>query len=349
MAGRILIVRLSALGDTALTLPLLSALRANLPEAEIGWLVGEYAAPLLAGNPQLDRLHIWKKKDMNLPGILKMAGEVRSEAYEVSLDPQGLTLSALFPLLARIPIRVGFSRGFMDARELSPFFTNRKVTPPKELTHIAARTLYMAKALGLEPPGDMPVHLKVDPAASETIDRWLDDAGVGGKAIVFGIGAGWPTRFWPVPQIEKLVRAAGEKGYACIALWGPREKNRIAEWMRILKDAVLWAPPTTISEMIVLLRRCERYAGPDSAPLHLAALLGKPTFSWYGSSDPARTAPRGPSHAHVARGPHHWRRKRIFRTALEKLSAEDALPVFMHWLSGNSSSTVPQTHMMRRP
>ncbi|MBW1789995.1 MAG: hypothetical protein JRK53_25830 [Deltaproteobacteria bacterium] len=270
---------------------------------------------------------------MNVSGLMRTAGEIRSQGYEISLDPQGLTISALFPLIARIPHRAGFSRGFMDARELAPFFTNRKVKPPGTLIHITARTLYLGKALGLDMPEDMPAPLPADPPADEKIDRWLGDAGIASRVIVFGIGTGWRTRFWPVPQIAKIMKAARGHGYACVVLWGPHETDQMEEWKGMLKDTAVWAPATDISEMIALLRRCERYAGPDSAPLHLAALLEKPTFSWYGSTDPARTAPRGPRHARVARGPHNWRRKRIFSTGLEKLSAEEVLPGFMDWLA----------------
>jgi ADP-heptose:LPS heptosyltransferase len=333
MVHRILIVRLSALGDTALTLPLLSAVKAKLPEAFIGWLVGEYASPLLKGNPLLDRLHVWKRRDMNLSGLMRTAGEIRSEDYDVSLDPQGLTISALFPLLGRIPKRVGFSRGFMDARELAPCFTNFKIAPPEALTHITARTLYLGRALGLAMPADMPAHLPADPSAEGKIDRWMEAAEIPSRTIVFGLGTGWRTRFWPVPQIAELIKAAKRRGYACVVLWGPAEATHIGEWKALLKNSAVWAPRTDILEMIGLLRRCERYAGPDSAPLHLASLLGKPTFSWYGSTDPARTAPRGSLHARVARGPHNWRRRRIFSTRLERLPGKEVVPAFLEWLN----------------
>jgi len=80
--------------------------------------------------------------------------------------------------------------------------------------------------------------------------------------------------------------------------------------------------------------RCTCYAGPDSAALHLAWLLGKPTFSWFGASDPARCAPVGPAHAHIAMGPHDWHRKRPRSTGLLSLTGTEALPPFEEWLQG---------------
>ena len=104
---RILIVRLSSLGDTVLTMPLLFALRSRAPTAYIGWVIGEAASPLLEALPQLDCVHVWKNRDREPFGLLRLARELRSKHYEVSIDPQGLAKSAILPILAGIRERVG--------------------------------------------------------------------------------------------------------------------------------------------------------------------------------------------------------------------------------------------------
>lgn len=331
-APRILIVRLSALGDTALTLPLLFALREALPGALIGWVVGEGAAPLLEGLAELDRRHLWRDRDRSLRGLFGLAREIRQVGYQVALDPQGLSVSALLPFLARIPERVGFAPGLLESRELAPLFTNRPMRVPKTVTHLAQRTLYLATALGLGPPGHPKARLPRVQAAETRIEAWWRDQGLRERTLIFGLGAGWPTRVWPAEQVRVLTQAATRRGYRCLMLWGPAEQSRLGGWRDIFGREVVWAPQTDVPEMLALLRRGWAYAGPDSAPLHLAWLLGKPTFGWFGASDPARTAPLGAYHRYLARGPHHWRRWGLRPHPLGSVAASDVVPSFLEWL-----------------
>jgi ADP-heptose:LPS heptosyltransferase len=333
MVERILIVRLSAIGDTALTLPLLCALRCRLPDAHIGWVTGEAAAPLLRGVDQLDRLHVWKRGLHPLAGMSQVVREIASEGYDLAIDPQGLTRSALLPFLARIPRRVGFASGRLESRELAPLMLNERIAVPRQVGHVAHRTLALAAALGL--PG-LPwprVELPRDPVAEATIAAWWRQQDLGSRALVLGIGAGWPTKVWPVEHMKALIQAATGMGYPCVLLWGPAERRQLARWQDVLGAEPVWAPPTDLTEMIALLRCAAAYAGPDSAALHVAWLAGLPTFSWFGASDPARTAPFGPGHVNVARGPHHWRRTALFGNPLAGLDPARVLPSFLEWLA----------------
>jgi len=332
MVDRILIVRLSALGDVALTLPLLFALREKLPAAHLGWVVDEPFAPLLDGISQLNRIHVWARQENGFSTARKLIHEVRAEYYQVSLDPQGLMRSAMIPFFCRIPKRVGFRHGPMEGRELAPLLTNCQVTVPADRRHVSARNLYLGSALGLDMPKRMSAKLPEDQNAEMKMGRWWRQNNLTGKSLIFGIGAGWATKIWPVEEMTTLVDEALDRGYRCVILWGPREKEHLTTWQSQLGDKVVWASETDIREMIALLRLCERYAGPDSAALHLAWLLGKPTFSWFGASDPTRCAPRGDAHAFVAKGPHTWRRRGHQRKGLQTLSGKDALPTFRKWL-----------------
>jgi ADP-heptose:LPS heptosyltransferase len=329
---RILIVRLSAIGDTALTLPLLFALRQRLPGAHIGWAVGERAAPLLRGLPQLNRLHVQPAGRHPLAGLRALARDIAAQDYQAALDPQGITRSALVPFLARIPRRIGFAPGPLESRELAPLLLNRQVALPREPGHLSLRTLALAAALDL--PG-LPwprVALPRDPVAEARMAAWWQAQGLPEQTLVFGIGAGWPTRIWPVERLGTLVRAATDRGFACVVQWGPAERSRLPRWRTLLGAATHWAPATDLPDLLALLRLAAGYAGPDSAALHLAWLSGRPTFSWFGASDPARCAPFGPGHSHVARGPHHWRRTAWRGNPLADLTPEQVLPRFLAWL-----------------
>ncbi len=329
---RILIVRLSALGDTALTLPLARLIRQRRPELELGWVVGERAAPLLRGWEEIDRLHVLGDAQRHPAGLWRLAKAIGRRGYQLSLDPQGLTLSALIPWLAGIPLRAGFAPGPLESRELAPLLLNRRITVPAGITHIAERTLQLAGVLGIGDIGLPSLRFPRYPQAAESVADWWRRQGLGADVLVMGLGAGWPTKIWSADKAFALARASRRKGWRVVLLWGPAEEGRLADWRAAFGNDAIMAPPTDIAAMVELLRNCQAYAGPDSAALHLAWLLGRPTFSWFGASDPARCAPIGKGHRHVAGGPHDWRRRAWFGNPLDRLQAGQVLPAFESWL-----------------
>lgn len=332
---RILIMRLSALGDTALTLPLAAALRAKLPDAKIGWVVGSGAAPLVEDFPAVDRVHVLVKRAGRVRETLRLAREIRSEGYDVSLDVQGLTKSAIIPALARVRRRIGFAKERLEGRELSGLLATEIVRPPDDLGHIISRQLHIGTALGLEMPDEFPVELPADPAALARMRAWRDEQGIGERMFVFGMGAGWPTKVIPLETVAALAAAAGDAGWRCVLLWGPAERKLLDRWRETFGKHVTLAPDTGVREMVALLSLAGRYAGPDSAALHIAALSGKPTFSWYGASDPARVGPRGDKHERVSRGlpcQPCWKRKCPSPECVRLISPDQILPPFARWL-----------------
>ena len=142
---RILIVRLSALGDTVLTMPLAAALRAELPHAFIGWVVNEAPAQLLEDFSGLDRIHVLKGGGSRIAAIRSVVREIRAQAYDAALDAQGLTKSAMLPFLARIPLRVGLAPGRVEGREISRFVNKTLVHPPQPQPHKVERKLWRAQ------------------------------------------------------------------------------------------------------------------------------------------------------------------------------------------------------------
>lgn len=330
MPERFLIVRLSALGDTALTLPLLFTLRRRFPQAHIGWVVEEKSASLLQGLPGIDRLHIWRMSEKTLAGAWRLAREIRAEKYDCAFDAQGLTKSAIIPFLARINKRVGFRRAPLEARELAPLLNNRLVSAPAELTHIALRTQYLAQGAGIEPPYPPELRLPLQEDALHSMRDWWAENVPAGKTIIYGVGTSWPTKIWPVEHMAHLLAAARERGWQAVVTWGPDEQEKLPQWREILGQSVLWSPPTkSVSELAALLSLGQAYAGPDSAPLHLAWLLGKPTFSWFGPSDSKRGAPVGATHRHIVAHPPTRQRH---GDMLWCLSPQTVLPEFIEWL-----------------
>jgi ADP-heptose:LPS heptosyltransferase len=210
-----------------------------------------------------------------------------------------------------------------------------------DITRISERTLALAASLGIASVPVPRVHYRVDAKAAAIVDSWWRQQGLDGKVLVVGIGAGWPTKIWPPERVRLVMESAYVYGLRSVVMWGPTEKLFLPKWQHLFGNLGLLIPSWGIAEMIALIDRCHAYAGSDSAGLHIAAMLGKPTFSWFGASDPARCAPHGILHAHVAQGPHHWRRGNWAGNPLYQLNTEKVLLNFNHWLE----DTILQTSL----
>ena len=114
---KVLIVKISALGDVVHALPVLAYLKSADPEVRIDWLAEKSFAPLLEGHPLIRRVHAlemktWRRQGWTkaVSGVLAVIKELRREKYDLVLDLQGNSKSGLFTLLSGAPLRVGFDR-----------------------------------------------------------------------------------------------------------------------------------------------------------------------------------------------------------------------------------------------
>lgn len=326
MTHRILIIRLSALGDIIHGLPVLTALREAFPDARLGWLVEDRGAPLLMNHPLIDRLHVLPrdllKKDLRKRPLATLRGpladfarQLRQQEYTISIDLQGLTKSAAWGRVAGAGMRIGY-RG-KDAREMSGLFYNVGVEPPADCVHVVHRNLALLKALGVTSPATRFI-LRLPEETLRDGRRLWGLSGTGGGSphprVLLNVGAGWPTKAWP-PQYfgelgARLVRMYGAR--VAIA-WGPGEEDAAeAAWLAGNSGAgarmagstpaadavgagpgVYRLPATSVLELGGAIAAARLYVGGDTGPTHMAAALGIPVISPFGASDAKRNRPLG--------------------------------------------------------
>jgi heptosyltransferase-1 len=303
---RVLIVKVSALGDVVHTLPVLAYLHSACPNIEIDWLVEEGFAPILQGHPLITQViplqtKQWRK--LSLPAMLRQIGQfilsLRQQRYDLVFDLQGNSKSGLFTLFSRSKAKYGFDRH--QVREWPNLLaTNHKVALGELNHHVAQRSLALIKAA--LPDGDDlrsvgPLH--VLPTAKELITQQLGALGVGQQQlIVLHYGTTWGTKLWSLECWQQLAqRLLDESALLPILTWGNDAEQRAAQSIAdaTAGRAVVW-PRGSLPELVALLERVDIVVGCDTGPIHIAAALGTPTVSVYRVTDGQRNGPVGAQH-----------------------------------------------------
>ena len=303
---RLLIVRLSAMGDVIHTLPAAQALREAFPDAMIGWLIEERWAELVcasgtprrgprsAGRPLADWVHPvdlkgWKKSLFTISTaqqIAKVWNDVRSARYDVAVDLQGAIRSAV---LARWSgARVVYGAAEPRESPASLWYTRKVVTRG---THVVEQAMSIAEAVAQRKLSVPRIEFPVDPLMEESIGKDLEQHGRGGFAIL-NPGAGWGAKRWPAQRYGEVARALAKDGLTCLVNCGPGEEALFEE-VNAASGGVVRPTKTSISGLIALTRRARLFIGGDTGPMHLAAALQVPVVGIFGPTDPARNGPYG--------------------------------------------------------
>lgn len=289
---KILLIRMSALGDVIHALPALQTLRCGLPDAEIHWLVDAGAAVLLENDGRIDRLVISRMKQKVLGRIgrtralANLVAELRAARYDVVIDLQGLTKTALLARLTGARRRIGFQ----DTKEwTAPFYTERYLRTGH---HVTEMNIGLIRRAFPEIPARTAPALVVTETSREFARSYFAPFGEA-RRVVVNIGGGWITKRYPPDLFCRTFELlTGQPGFPVIhVLSGPGERA----------DAVIAAaggharliPDNTVPEMLALLEAADLVVSADSAPLHAAAALKRPCVGLFGPTDPARNGPHG--------------------------------------------------------
>jgi heptosyltransferase I len=301
---RLLIIRLSAMGDVIHTLPAAQALRQAFPEAMIGWMIEERWAELLcapetprrgprsAQRPLVDWVHPvsltgWRKSLFTISTLQQIArawNDVRSVGYDVAVDLQGAIRSAVLARWAGAPVVYGGA----EPREspASLWYTRRGIARGE---HVIEQNLSLVQAWTQKKMEAPLVEFPHDVEAERRIGQRLKD--VGDLAVV-NPGAGWGAKRWPAERYGQVARALARQGVRSILNCGPGE-DELAREAEAASEGAAEPISCSISELIAIMRRARIFIGGDTGPLHLAAALQVPVVAIFGPTDPARNGPYG--------------------------------------------------------
>jgi len=308
---KILVIKLSAIGDVIQTLPMVEALKNQYPQAQIDWLVEEDASDLLLENPVLNRVIVshrksWQKRLFRkghfwttLSEIKKFIRELRSVQYDWVIDNHGIFKSGIMVALSRGRRKIGFKPFPGIADEGNYLFTNERYKPLPIDRHALERYLDLIAQVGVfvnEP--DLKFSLPAE--AQNKVEKVLRQHGLtSSPLVVIHPVAKWPTKQWPLENFAQLADNLVGKGASLVFTGSPDDREAVQSILGQIQNhqrVVNLAGKTGLKELAGLFSLADLVLTPDTGPMHLAAAVQAPLIALFGPTAPWRTGPYGNNH-----------------------------------------------------
>lgn len=282
--ARVLVIRLSALGDVLFALETVAALKAARPDVVVDFLVEDRFATLLQGHPQLATVHVYPRKTKwRIPLHLWRMRKVR---YDAVLDLHGIQKSSLQVLCLRADRKLGYEAP--GSREGSAFAYSEKVPVPDPLPHRADLGYLLLERLGIRAPRTRPALPVVAPPA-----RLF--AGLPRPLVLLHPGTSAFAEFkrWPLDRFAALAKRLCDRGCGVAVSYGPGEQD--------LANAILAAEPRaravdgralSLRGLAGAMQQVDLVVAADTGPLHIAAAVGARCVALFGPKEVARYGPR---------------------------------------------------------
>ncbi len=322
---KILIVRLSAIGDVVHVLPAMRAIRANIPNAYIGWLVEDRVKDLIMGHPDLDEVVFFPRKKWTqgllyplsffrtIREIIRFFRLLRAWKYDIVVDFQGNLKSGVLTFLSGAPKRIGFGRGY--CKEFNYLFTNCHVypLPPHPIPlpqgerievrgylnncklHKIDKNLNLLKPLNI-PQNYQEVNIPISSPDREYILNFLNKSNCTDKPIMVvhpGTSEFGSYKRWSEENYARLGdMLVNEWDANVIFTWNGSEydtTNKIVSLMT--KKGIVSCETRSIKQLVELIRLADLFIGGDTGPMQIAAILGIPVVAIFGPKDPAIYGP----------------------------------------------------------
>lgn len=305
---KILVVKLSSLGDILHMFPAVSDLRRHFPDAHIHWLVEPAFAEVAGWHTAVDKvisvpLRGHKKTWWKLPPLLSgLRRELRAEKYDIVLDAQGLLKSALLACLARVAV-FGFAAD--SAREALAARLYQKTASVPDGLHIIDKNRQLVGRLfaaDITAPADFGL-------AGFRVERMQAGLPVALRelikqpCIVLLHGTTWNSKYWPEASWAELIRLLAQQGWHCLLPWGNQQEYLLARRLKSVAEAqVEVLPKLSLTELMGVLLHAQGFVSVESGIGHLAAALDIPGIMLHGPTDPAYSGILGKACQHLTSG-----------------------------------------------
>ncbi|HDL65304.1 MAG TPA: glycosyltransferase family 9 protein [Proteobacteria bacterium] len=289
--GKILIIKLGSIGDVVNSLPLVNALKAGMPEMELGWLIEPKSYPIVEGHRSVDRFIIHQRSG-RISGAGDALKEIREFKPDLVIDLQRILRSSFFTIFSGCRRRLGFDR--RRCKEYSWLSTNEKISPGDPKVHMVYQYLEFAGYLGLADP-EINFYLPISDRDREEAAKLLLQTKTGKGVISLNIGAAKPSNRWPEEQWAELTALIIDRTDRAVVLTGGSEDSGRGSLITSLvgnRERLLdFTGRTSLKQLGGLFLSADTVVTGDTGPMHIASALGGRTIGLFGPADPGRTGP----------------------------------------------------------
>ena len=282
---KILVIRVDGIGDLLNSTPAISLLRENYPSAEITVLARPLNAPVLIGNPDVDRILTFARDGecRSLKARLQFYRKLRREQFQLVVAMQTAMWSHLVAFLSGAPHRLGrYQKRFRST--LTHAWHGKY---PKGETHEVDRNLELVRLI-CEGEGTRSLKFYLSPDEITEAKNHLASLEIEADAFLIGIHPGGSSfdKRWPEKRYAELAdRLAQQYNATVLLLHGPGEAALARNIQQAMQSPAIVHAPETIRELGALLSCCNLVVCNDSGPMHLAAALDVPMVAIFGPTD----------------------------------------------------------------
>ena len=284
---RILIIRLSALGDVVNTLAFVNRLRKAKPAAHITWILQPLTYDLVKHQDNVDRFVVFDRKG-GFKAYLKLYRELRGQVFDLVFMLQVSLKASLISLCIRGDLKLGFD--FRRSRELQWLFSNRRI-PHRPPGHVLSQFFEFLDFIGC---ADCPLDWAIRFTDEELAYRDSFFQAIPRKVVAFVIASSNPEKDWTAEGYARVMDAVDEKlDLQPMIVGGPSayERELADKIMGLSRSKPVIALEKPVRHSLLQLAGSEVVVAPDTGPMHMAVALNVPTVSLFGYSDPRRCGP----------------------------------------------------------
>jgi heptosyltransferase-1 len=303
---KILVVRLSSLGDILHLFPAISDLSHHIPDAEIHWLVEPAFAEMVSWHASVSKvitvpLRSHKKSWWKLPKLLRgLKRQLKAENYDLVLDAQGLLKSALLARLAGVKI-YGFHAE--SAREpIAATFYKKTARIVPGIHVIEKNRQLIARLFGTDTQRSADYGLDVfrQQQMAQPLPAGLESLSAL-ECIVLLHGTTWNSKYWPESSWLELIGLLTAQGWYCLLPWGNEEERQRAMRLQLAGNALV-LPKLPLTELMRVLLHAKGFVSVETGLGHLATVLDVPGIMLHGPTDPDYSGIPDKSCLHITSG-----------------------------------------------
>ncbi|MCK5580548.1 MAG: lipopolysaccharide heptosyltransferase II [Candidatus Omnitrophica bacterium] len=288
----ILVIKLSSVGDVVLVTASLKALRKKYPKAKIYCLVGKESRKILQKCACLDGLIVadLRGRDKGLRGLMRISYNLAKYHFDKVIDFQNNTKSHLLAFLSFPKKSYGYKN-----KKLGCLLTETVENPVHNIPPVSHQ-FQVLSLLGIEMKKDVALELWLSQTDKKYVQELLDSEWLGTTKNIVGINLAasekWATKNWPIEHAAKMCDILATHNIRVVITGMDKDREAVRQLKKLTKSKpASFAGKTDVMQLAALIKRCEVFITPDSAPMHIAAAVKTPFVVLFGPTDSQRHLP----------------------------------------------------------